>query len=84
MLDINGQELRVGDNAQLLCEIFSVTPEGIGVRVLNSDMMLLVTVKEDEVLGGKVASSELTAFVQQAPSVPADATNEEVKPGRME
>jgi hypothetical protein len=61
VLDINGQELREGAAASLLCEIVAIEPEGIRVRVMNSDMELLVGTHHDEVLGGLVADSELTA-----------------------
>lgn len=70
MLDINGQELRVGRNGFLLCEILEITDEGVRVRILNSDMELLVGHKYDEVLGGQVADSELTAFEVAVPEKP--------------
>jgi hypothetical protein len=62
MLDINGQELREGGAALLLCEIVAFEPEGIHVRIMNSDMSILVGVRNDEALGGLVADSELTAL----------------------
>jgi hypothetical protein len=62
MLDINGQELRQGGLVLLLCEVAEISAEGVRIRVMNSDMELLVGVKHDEVLGGLVADSELTAF----------------------
>lgn len=62
MLDINGQELREGAAAQLLCEILAIEDDGVRVRVMNSELEILVGTKHDEVLGGWVADSELTAF----------------------
>lgn len=63
--DINGQVLREGDAVQLLCKIVSVDPrEGVLVRVMNSDMEMLVGCKHDEALGGIVADSELAKFVE--------------------
>jgi hypothetical protein len=62
MKDINGQELREGGSAQLLCEILSIEDGQIVLRVMNSDTTLAVGTKHDEVLGGLVADSELTAF----------------------
>ena len=70
MLDVNGQELREAGNASLLCEILSISETGVHVRILNSDMELWIGCKYDEVLGGMVADSELTAFVED-PFVPA-------------
>jgi hypothetical protein len=67
MLDINGQEFRKGGAALLLCEVLEVLDEGVRVRIMNSEIELLVGAKHDEVLGGQVADSELTAFVEQAP-----------------
>jgi len=61
VLDINGQELREGGAALLLCEIVAFESEGIHIRVMNSDHELLVATHNDEVLGGEVADSELTA-----------------------
>lgn len=66
MLDINGQELHEGATASLLCEILSISSEGIHVRIMNSETELLIGCKHDEVLGGLVADSELTAFEEQA------------------
>jgi len=76
MLDINGQELRAGEPAQLLCEVVEITKAGIRVRVMNSTMELLVGASQDEVLGGLVADSELTAFEHQN-AAPAVQTREE-------
>jgi hypothetical protein len=84
MLDVNGHELRQGDLAQLLCEVFSIEADGIGVRILNSDMRLFVAITRDEALGGVVASSELTRFVAAQPNSVPDLSSEEVKPCRME
>ncbi len=62
ILDINGGELREGAAVQLLCEIVAFEPEGIRIRVMNSDHELLVGTHDDEVLGGLIADSELTAL----------------------
>jgi hypothetical protein len=62
MKDINGGELREGSAAMLLCEVLAIDAEGVRVRVMNSELEILVGVKHDEVLGGMVADSELTAF----------------------
>lgn len=68
MLDINGQPLAPGDPVQLLCEVVSVDPqEGVRVRILNSEMELVVGCKHDEALGGWVADSELAKFVEITP-----------------
>jgi hypothetical protein len=76
MLDINGQELRVGECALLLCEVLDITPEGVRVRVMNSTEELLVGVKHDEVLGGLVADSELTAFIPDPSEIAPTAAPE--------
>lgn len=65
MLDINGQELRERGAALLLCEVIAIEPKGVRIRIMNSDMELLVGAKQDEVLGGQVADSELTAFIAE-------------------
>ena len=62
MLDINGQELREGATAQLLCEILAIEDGGVLVRIMNSENEYLIGTNHDEVLGGWVADSELTAF----------------------
>jgi hypothetical protein len=62
MLDINGQELREGDDAQLLCQVVEVKEQMVVVRIMNSEMLLSIGAKQDEVLGGLVADSELTFF----------------------
>ncbi len=64
LLDINGQEIREGGLAMLLCEVIEIEPSLVRVRILNSEMELGVITKRDEVLGGLVADSELTAFVE--------------------
>jgi len=64
--DINGQELHKGGAGLLFCEIIEISEEGVLVRIMNSDLQLLVGSKHDEVLGGTVADSELTAFVEAA------------------
>jgi hypothetical protein len=62
LLDINGRELREGGEALLLCEIVAFETDGIRVRVMNSEEEFLVGTRYDEVLGGEIADSELTAF----------------------
>jgi hypothetical protein len=62
VLDINSRELKAGDTAQLLCEILDVREPGVLVRVLNSEVQLLIGAKRDEALGGLVADPELTLF----------------------
>jgi len=86
MLDINGQRLRSGDEAQLLCEILAVSEEGVRVRVMNSDLEILVGCKHDEVLGGLVADSELTLFESALAPESQSPHKEpcEVKTGPME
>lgn len=69
MLDINGHELAAGDYAQLLVRIEEITPEGIRVRIANSEMELVVGFKNDEALGGHVADSELI-FLSGKPEEP--------------
>jgi hypothetical protein len=71
MLDINGQELRMGAAAQLLCEIVAIDAEGVRVRIMNSENEYLISTKYDEVLGGWVADSELTIFEPQQYPVPS-------------
>jgi len=72
MLDINGQELRQGGLASLLCEILEVEADHVRIRVMNSDMEMAVGAKHDEVLGGMVADSELTAFCEDSPQTSDD------------
>ena len=89
MLDINGQELREGGMALLLCEVLAIELDGVRIRVMNSEMELGVGAKHDEVLGGLVADSELTAFVEfpqnDAPGrVHADSQADGVKISRFE
>jgi hypothetical protein len=67
VLDINGGELRAGGAVMLLCEVLEVGNEGVRVRVMNSDLEILIGAKFDEVLGGAVADSELTAFEPDQP-----------------
>lgn len=69
--DVNGQELRKGGAALLLCEILDVEPDVVRIRIMNSDVELGVGVKCDEVLG-RVADSELTAFLEAAPAAEKD------------
>jgi hypothetical protein len=66
--DINGGELRQGGIAMLLCEVLAIDESGVRVRVMNSELEILVGVKHDEVLSGAVADSELTAFELRADS----------------
>lgn len=89
MLDINGGELREGGAAMLLCEVVAIEEGQVRVRVMNSELEILVGTKHDEVLGGMVADSELTAFEPpqtagcQLPADPDDHADE-VKRCRME
>jgi hypothetical protein len=63
MKDINGGELREGGAAMLLCEVVAIESDSVRVRVMNTDDLYIdVAAKHDEVLGGMVADSELTAF----------------------
>jgi hypothetical protein len=85
MLDINGQPIEEGRLALLLCEVLAIEPDGVRIRIMNSDMELSVGAKVDEVLGGMVADSELTAFVE-TPAEPEhdDSQADEVKILRFE
>ena len=68
MYDINGQPIAEGDTVQLLCKVVSADPrEGVRVRVMNSEMELVVGCKHDEALGGCIADSELAKFVEVLP-----------------
>jgi hypothetical protein len=68
MLDINGLEVVEGSLGKLLCEILSVDPEeGVRVRILNSEMELLIGCKQDEALGGLVADSEFAMLESACP-----------------
>ena len=69
MLDINGSPLLPGRAASLLCEILAVEDDHVRVRVMNSELEIAVGAKHDEVLGGLVADSELTAFEEQLSAV---------------
>lgn len=62
MKDINGGELRERGMAMLLCEVVAIEEKCVHLRVMNSDLEIAVGAKHDEVLGGLVADSELTAF----------------------
>ena len=64
MLDINGQQFRKGGMALLLCEVVDIETNQLRIRIMNSEMELAVEAKHDEVLGGMVADSELTVFVE--------------------
>lgn len=88
MLDINGQELRERDFAQLLCEVIEIRDDAIRIRILNSDQELDVSTTNDEVLGLH-ASPELTRFENSSPtrignSLDADSQADGVKLGAME
>lgn len=48
---------------QLLCQVLEAGPEGVLVRILNSDIELTVGVKHDEALGGLIADSEFAMIV---------------------
>lgn len=65
MLDINGQELRKEGLGLLLCEILEIEADRVLLRVMNSELEICVGAHQDEVLGGLVADSELTAFVEK-------------------
>ena len=67
MVDINGQVIEESRLALLLCEVIEIEPAGVRIRIMNSDTELAVGAKYDEVLGGMVADSELTAFVEDVP-----------------
>ena len=83
--DINGQEFREGGLAMLLCEVKEILPAGVVVRVINTeDMLLHIDARHDEALGGLVASSELTAFVQRDGISDPERINAEVKAWPME
>lgn len=67
MFDINGQEIFEGAAGQLLCEVVSVDPdEGVKVRLLNSELELLIGCRQDEALGGLVADSEFAMLDKTA------------------
>ncbi len=76
MLDINGQEIREGGAALLLCEVLETLPDGVRIRVMNSELEILVGARHDEVLGGSVADSELTAFLEDVAQTPAPDSSE--------
>ncbi len=84
MKDINGQELREGGYAMLLCEVVKIDAGAVVLRVMNSDTQLAVGSKHDEVLGGMVADSELTVFEPEQYPVPGtqlvDHSDEWIKP----
>jgi hypothetical protein len=79
MLDINGHPLGPGDYCQLLVRVEEITPEGIRVRVANSDFEMQVGFKQDEALGGAVADSELI-FLANPKQSPAEAPPEITPP----
>jgi len=90
MKDINGHELREGAAALLLCEVRSIEQHQVIIRIMNSDTELAVGTKHDEVLGGLVADSELTAFdvsdahLQRDLAIDIDNQADGVKTCRME
>jgi hypothetical protein len=67
MLDLNGRQFREHGMALLLCEVLAIETEGVRVRILNSDLELLVGCKRDEVLG-EVADPELTVYEPEEPT----------------
>jgi hypothetical protein len=78
VFDINGQPLRQGRDALLLCEILDITERGVHLRVRNSTEEMLVSITHDEVLGGLVAGSELTAFLETENESKPDPRADEV------
>ena len=78
VLDINGQPLVAGKDALLLCEILDITEHGVHLRVRNSTEEMLVSITHDEVLGGLVAGSELTAFLEEEHASKPDPGADEV------
>ena len=84
MLDINGQPIEEGGLALLLCEVIAIEPDCVRVRIMNSDMELGVGAKHDEVLGGMVADSELTAFKPEETPEQIDSRADGVKISRFE
>jgi hypothetical protein len=66
--DINGQRLEKGGMALLLVQVVDFSehdePRHVRIRVANSDLEMAVGARFDEALGGVVADSELTAFVE--------------------
>jgi hypothetical protein len=64
VLDINGQLFQEKGLALLLCEILDIQADHLRIRIMNSEMELAVGAEHDEVLGGMVADSELTVFVE--------------------
>jgi hypothetical protein len=69
MLDINGKKIEQGGLVLLLCEVIAIELAGVRIRVMNSETDLYVGANHDEVLGGMIVDSELTAFAE------ADAPN---------
>lgn len=62
MHDINGETIAADDEMQLACKVIDILDDGILVRILNSEMELLISYQHDEVLG-TIASAELTKVV---------------------
>lgn len=75
MLDINGQEILEGATGALLCEVLGMDEEGVRVRILNSEMELVIGCKNDEALGGLVADSEFAMFFASDGMVDAAGNN---------
>jgi hypothetical protein len=66
MLDITGKPIEEGAAVQLLCTVLDVDEErGVTVRVMNSEMQLLVLLQHDEVLGVRAASELLVVRTAQ-------------------
>jgi len=66
MLDITGKPIEEGAAVQLLCTVRRVDEkEGITIRVMNSEMELLVSLQHDEVLGLRAASELLVIRTAQ-------------------
>ena len=68
MLDINGQSIRENGMALLLCQVLAIEKDHLRIRIMNSEMELAVGAHHDEVMGGLVADSELTAFEPESQS----------------
>lgn len=63
MLDSTGQNLEVGDTAQLLCEVTAIDEDGVRVRVLNSEQELLISIEPGDEIMAPHVSAELTKLV---------------------
>lgn len=67
MRDLNGEEIKQGDLATLLCEVIGVEPNGVVVRICNSTIQLLIDAKPGEPHSELVASEELAKYVEKEP-----------------